>query len=205
MRYRINNFLVSRTAGSDTVTITVKIPSKLHSTLQVQSGTSRLIGSQEQSIKNSIRLIADETTGGTILYATGSKMVGSTDPITSIEKLTNNQIKITFSLTSLIAAATADGDTDEVTALGNLFGGEESIGHLWTIEFDFGDTPEDLQEPNAKLVVDFLGIVETPDEEVMSESEAIGILEDTWLAVTGSAAPHTDDWDGSGSGSGSEE
>lgn len=53
------------------------------------------------------------------------------------------------------------------------------------------------------LIRDFFGIVETPDEEVMSETEAIGILEDTWLAVTGSAAPHTDDWDGSGSGSGS--
>ena len=55
----------------------------------------------------------------------------------------------------------------------------------------------------SDLVADFFGIVETPDEEVMSETEAIGILEDTWLAVTGSAAPHTDDWDGSGSGSGS--
>lgn len=53
------------------------------------------------------------------------------------------------------------------------------------------------------LIRDFFGIVETPDEEVMSETEAIGILEDTWLAVTGSAAPHTDDWDGSGSDSGS--
>lgn len=57
-------------------------------------------------------------------------------------------------------------------------------------------------DQSSDLVADFFGIVETPDEEVMSESEAIGILEDTWLAVTGSAAPHTDDWDGSGSGSG---
>lgn len=57
-------------------------------------------------------------------------------------------------------------------------------------------------DASSDLVADFFGIVETPDEDVMSESEAIGILEDTWLAVTGSAAPHTDDWDGSGSGSG---
>ena len=60
-------------------------------------------------------------------------------------------------------------------------------------------------DASSDLVADFFGIVETPDEEVMSKTEAIGILEDTWLAVTGSAAPHTDDWDGSGSGSGSEE
>ena len=142
MRYRIKQFQVTR--SGDNLLIRVKVPAEVYDALQVQSGSAELIGSHAQSIKNSIRLIADETTGGTILYATGSKVVGTTDPITSITKSSNNAIQIVLSLTSLIAAATADGDTEELVALSAIFGGEESIGHLWTIEMDFGDTPDDL-------------------------------------------------------------
>lgn len=184
MRYRINDFSVNRQTSS--LNIYVRVPDKIYDALEVQAGTSEIIGSQAQAIRNSIRLIANETTGGTILYATGSKMVGSTDPITSITKMGTGKIKIVLNLVPLIDAATADGDTEEVAALNALAAGAEDAGDLWTIEMDFGDTPDDLIDAikansGDPALRQFFGLPQSlPEYTYATNQEVIDIVDDVY-------------------------
>lgn len=187
MRYRINDFSVNRQTSS--LNIYVRVPDKIYEALEVQAGTSEIIGSQAQAIRNSIRLIANETTGGTILYATGSKMVGSTDPITSIKKMGSGKIKIVLDLVPLIDAATAEGDTEELAALNALAAGSEDAGDLWTIEMDFGEAPEDMKDPNSQLLASFFNITEATEYTALTPAEAIAIARDCQYNVMGTDWP----------------
>lgn len=177
MRYRLKDFIVSRSETD--MFFDIRIPHSVYSSLEVLSDSSSLIGSHAQVIKNSIRLIADETTGGTILYATGSKMIGDTDPITNIEKKGDGRLLITFSMVSLIDQARADGDEEELAALNAVFNGEDGTGHKWTIEVDFGD------EPMSDEISQFFGLpAALPDGyEFMTPEEVCSTLEDIMTSM----------------------
>ena len=172
MRYRLKDFIVSR-SGTD-LFFDIRIPHSVYSSLEVLFDSSSLIGSHAQVIKNSIRKIADETTGGTILYASGSKMIGDIDPITNIEKKGDDRLLITFSMVSLIEQAQADGDEEELAALNAVFDGEDGTGHMWSIEVDFGD------EPMSNEIAQFFGITSSTAFEAVTEQEIIEELNNLW-------------------------
>lgn len=59
----------------------------------------------------------------------------------------------------------------------------------FTIEFDFGEAPEDMKDPNSQLVADFFNITEATDYEAASDSEILNELDDLWTEITGKPVP----------------
>lgn len=203
MRYRIKRYqawtgLYNAEVGNYLGFNICNIPDKVFDNI-TNTGTHTIDAASEKYIMESIRLIANETQGGYVVLSTGQKLPYLALMATRSTGALGNYISIYIAISTLIAAA--DGDEDDLAAISAMEQVGGTLTDQFTIEMDFGEAPS--ESSGDPLIRDFFGIVETPDEEVMSETEAIGILEDTWLAVTGSAAPHTDDWDGSGSGSGS--
>lgn len=183
MRYGLKDFIVTRLETD--MFFDIRIPHNVYASLEVLFDSSSLIGSHAQVIKNSIRKIADETTGGTILYASGSKMIGDIDPITNIEKKGDDRLLITLSLVPLIEQARADGDEEELAALNAVYNGEDGTGHMWSIEVDFGD------EPMSNEIAQFFGLPAALPEgyEFMTAEEVCSTLEDIMTSMDLSLTP----------------
>lgn len=122
MRYRINDYAV-RYDSTD-------IALKLALYFDVPFDATTIDDTVTRRIRESLRLVVDETVGGTILTSTGAK-----DNILEIGKGTveGKDVYVMFSLLNLIYASRVDGDEDEVAALQAVSATDE-----FTIEVDFG-------------------------------------------------------------------